>query len=165
MIIGLFVLALPSIALARAGAAVHLNARSRRYGLLRALGAAPRQLAAVMVSDMAIPVLAGGLVGSVAYAVVTSSLDSFTLRGKLVLGERSLPSVRTRSYPPSCCGHCRAYERPPNDCPRRSRPRRNPAKRAQASIVSLVLLSRRPCGRSPPPCTRPLTRSPLCLRC
>ena len=81
VILGFLVLALPSIALARAGAAVHLNARSRRYGLLRVLGAAPRQLAAVMVADMSIPMLAGGLVGSVAYAVVISLLDSFTVAG------------------------------------------------------------------------------------
>ena len=81
MIIGFLVLALPSIALARAGAAVQLNARSRRYGLLRVLGAAPRQLAAVMAADMSIPMLAGGLVGSAAYAVVISSLDSFTVAG------------------------------------------------------------------------------------
>ena len=81
VIVGLLVLALPSIALARAGAAVHLNARSRRYGLLRVLGAPPSQLAAVIASDMAIPILMGALVGSAAYAVVMSSLDSFTVAG------------------------------------------------------------------------------------
>ena len=81
VIVGLLVLALPSIALARAGAAVHLTARSRRYGLLRVLGAPPRQLAAVIASDMAIPILAGALVGSAAYAVFMSSLDSFTVAG------------------------------------------------------------------------------------
>ena len=81
VIVGLLILALPSIALARAGAAVHLNARSRRYGLLRVLGAPPRQLAAVIASDMASPILAGALVGSAAYAVGMSSLDSFTVAG------------------------------------------------------------------------------------
>ena len=81
VIVGLLVLVLPSIALARAGAAVHLTARSRRYGLLRILGAPPRKLAAVIASDMAIPMLAGALVGSAAYAVVMSSLDSFTVAG------------------------------------------------------------------------------------
>ena len=81
VIMGLLILALPSIALARAGAAVHLNARSRRYGLLRVLGAPPRQLAAIIASDMAIPMLVGALVGSVAYAAVMSSLDSFTVAG------------------------------------------------------------------------------------
>ena len=81
VIIGLIILVLPSVALARAGAAVHLNARSRRYGLLRVLGTPPRQLAAVIASDMAIPMLVGALVGSVAYAVVMSSLESFTLAG------------------------------------------------------------------------------------
>ncbi len=81
VIMGLLILALPSIALARAGAAVHLNARSRRYGLLRVLGAPPRQLAAIIASDMAIPMLVGALAGSVAYAAVMSSLDSFTVAG------------------------------------------------------------------------------------
>ena len=80
-IMGLLVLALPSIALARAGAAVHLGARSRRYGLLRVLGTPPRHLAAVIASDMAIPMLAGALIGSVAYAVVMLSLDTFTVAG------------------------------------------------------------------------------------
>ena len=75
VIVGLLVLVLPSIALARAGAAVHLNTRSRRYGLLRVLGAPPRQLAAVIASDMAIPMRVGALVGSAAYAVVMSSLE------------------------------------------------------------------------------------------
>ncbi len=81
VILGLLVLMLPSIALARAAAAVHLNSRSQRYGLLRVLGAPPRQLAAVIASDMAVPVLVGALVGSAAYALVMSSLDSFTLAG------------------------------------------------------------------------------------
>ena len=81
VIMGLLILVLPSIALARAGAAVHLNTRSRRYGLLRILGAPPRQLAAVIASDMAIPMLVGALIGSVVYAAVMSSLDSFTLAG------------------------------------------------------------------------------------
>ena len=79
VIMGLLILVLPSIALARAGAAVHLNARSRRYGLLRILGTPPRQLAAVIASDMAIPILVGALIGSVIYVAVMSSLDSFTL--------------------------------------------------------------------------------------
>ena len=74
-------LVLPSVALARAGAAVHLNARSRRYGLLRMLGAPPRQLAAAIAADMALPMLAGALVGSAAYATVMSSLGAFTLAG------------------------------------------------------------------------------------
>ena len=81
VVIGLLVLTLPSIALARAGAAVHLNARSRRYGLLRILGAPPRQLAVVIAGDMAVPTLAGGLIGSVVYAAVMSSLRSFTIAG------------------------------------------------------------------------------------
>ena len=81
VIIGLIILVLPSVALARAGAAVHLNARSRRYGLLRALGALPRQLAVAIAADMAIPMLAGALVGSIAYSVVMSSLGSFSLAG------------------------------------------------------------------------------------
>ncbi len=81
VVMGLLVLVLPSVALARAGAAMHLNARSRRYGLLRVLGTPPRQLGAAIAADMAIPMLAGGLVGSVAYAAVMSSLGSFTLAG------------------------------------------------------------------------------------
>ncbi len=81
VIIGLLVLALPSIALARAGAAVHLNARSRRYGLLRVLGAPPRRLAVLIALDIAAPLLAGALLGSVVYAVIMSSLDTFTLAG------------------------------------------------------------------------------------
>ena len=81
VILGLLVLALPSIALARAGAAVHLNARSRRYGLLRVLGAPPRRLAMLIALDIAAPVLAGALLGSVAYAATMSSLNTFTLAG------------------------------------------------------------------------------------
>ena len=81
VLLGLLVLVLPSVALARAGASVHLNTRSRRYGLLRVLGAPPRQLAVAIAADMAIPLLAGALVGSAAYAVVMSSLGPFTLAG------------------------------------------------------------------------------------
>ena len=81
VIMGLLILVLPSIALARAGAAVHLSARSRRYGLLRALGAPPRQLAAAISADMAVPMLAGALAGSVAYTIGMSLLKSFTLAG------------------------------------------------------------------------------------
>ena len=81
VIMGLLILVLPSIALARAGAAVHLNARSRRYGLLRVLGAPPRRLAALIALDIAAPVLAGALLGSVVYAATMSSLNTFTLAG------------------------------------------------------------------------------------
>ena len=81
VIVGLLVLVLPSIALARAGAAVHLNARSRRYGLLRVLGAPPRRLAALVALDIAAPVFAGALLGSVVYAATMSSLNTFTLAG------------------------------------------------------------------------------------
>ena len=81
VIMGLLILVLPSIALARAGATVHLNARSRRYGLLRILGAPPRRLAAVIMADMAIPTLAGALLGSIVYAALMSSLKSFTIAG------------------------------------------------------------------------------------
>ena len=81
VIMGLLILVLPSIALARTGAAVHLNARSRRYGLLRILGAPPRQLAVVIAADMAVPMLVGALLGSVVYAAFMLSLDSFTLAG------------------------------------------------------------------------------------
>ncbi|MCY4114888.1 MAG: hypothetical protein OXG33_13275 [Chloroflexi bacterium] len=79
--LGLLVLVLPSVALARAGAAVHLNARARRYGLLRVLGAPPRQLAIAIAADMGVPLIVGGIAGSVAHAVAMSSLDSFTLAG------------------------------------------------------------------------------------
>ena len=81
VIMGLLILVLPSIALARAGAAIHLNARSRRYGLLRIMGAPPRQLAVVIAADMAVPMLAGALLGSVVYAAFMSSLRTFTLAG------------------------------------------------------------------------------------
>lgn len=81
VVLGLLILVLPSMALARAAAAVHLNTRSRRYGLLRVLGAPPSQLAAVIAADMAAPMLAGAFIGSIAYAVAMWSLDSFTLAG------------------------------------------------------------------------------------
>lgn len=81
VILGLLVLVLPSIALARAGAAVHLNARSRRYGLLRVLGAPPRKLAVLIALDIAAPLLAGALLGSVVYAATMSSLHTFTITG------------------------------------------------------------------------------------
>ena len=79
VVMGLLVLVLPSVAVARAGAAVHVNSRARRYGLLRVLGTPPRQLAVAIAADMAIPLLAGALAGSVGYAVVMSSWGSFTL--------------------------------------------------------------------------------------
>ncbi|MYD50247.1 MAG: hypothetical protein F4W93_02020 [Dehalococcoidia bacterium] len=63
VIIGLLILVLPSIALARAGAAIHLNARSRRYGLLRIMGAPPRQNARGIEADQAGTKLAGALLG------------------------------------------------------------------------------------------------------
>ena len=103
VVVGLLVLVLPSVALARAGAAVHLNARSRRYGLLRVLGTPPRQLAIAIAADMALPMLAGALVGSAAYAAVMSSLGSFTLAGSLVLVERSAASLH--DGPCSAAGH------------------------------------------------------------
>ena len=81
VVVGLLILVLPSMALARAAASVHLNTRSRRYGLLRVLGAQPRQLAVVIAADMAAPMLAGAFIGSIVYAVVMGSLDSFTLAG------------------------------------------------------------------------------------
>ena len=81
VVFGLLILVLPSMALARAAAAVHLNTRSRRYGLLRVMGAPPSQLAAVIAADMAAPMLAGAFIGSIAYAVVMWSLDSFTFAG------------------------------------------------------------------------------------
>ena len=57
VIMGIIVLALPSVVLARAGAAMHLDIRSRRYGLLRTLGTPPRQMAAIIAADMAVPLL------------------------------------------------------------------------------------------------------------
>ena len=81
VILGLLVLVLPSVAVARAGAAVHLDGRARRYGLLRVLGMPPRQLAAVIAADMAVPLLAGALAGAAAYAALMSSWGSFTLAG------------------------------------------------------------------------------------
>ena len=81
VIMGLLILVLPSVALSRSGAAVHLNTRARRYGLLRVLGTPPRQLAVAIAADMAVPILAGALLGSVVYAAVMSSLGSFTLAG------------------------------------------------------------------------------------
>ena len=81
IIMGIIILVLPSVVLARAGAAMHLSVRSRRYGLLRTLGTPPRQLAVVIAADMAVPLLAGALLGSVAYAAVMSSFGSFTLAG------------------------------------------------------------------------------------
>lgn len=100
VIIGLLVLALPSIALARAGAAVHLNARSRRYGLLRVLGAPPRRLAVLIALDIAAPLLAGALLGSVVYAVIMSSLDTFTLAGNSYwAGDLVLPITLALALP------------------------------------------------------------------
>lgn len=57
------------------------NLPARRYGLLRVLGAPPRQLAIAIAADLGVPLLVGGVAGSVAYAVAMSSLDSFTLAG------------------------------------------------------------------------------------
>ncbi len=81
IIMGFIILALPSVVLARAGAEMHIAIRSRRYGLLRTLGTPPRQMATVIAADMAVPLLAGALLGSVAYAAAMSTLGSFTLAG------------------------------------------------------------------------------------
>ena len=81
VVMGLLILVLPSVALARAASAVHLNTRARRNGLLRVLGTPPRQLAVIIATDMTIPMLLGALVGSAVYAGVMSSLRSFTLAG------------------------------------------------------------------------------------
>ena len=81
IILGIAILMLPSVVLARAGAAMHLSIRSRRYGLLRTLGTPPRQMASMIAADMAVPLLAGALVSSAAYAAVMSSFGSFTLAG------------------------------------------------------------------------------------
>ena len=81
IILGIIILVLPSVVLARAGASMHLNIRSRRYGLLRTLGTPPRQMASMIAADMAVPLLAGALVSSAAYAAVMSSFGSFTLAG------------------------------------------------------------------------------------
>lgn len=81
IVMGLLVLILPSVALARAGAAVHLNFRSRRYALLRMLGTPPLQLAMAIAADMATPLLAGAAVGSLAYWIAMSLLDSFSIAG------------------------------------------------------------------------------------
>ena len=81
VVMGLLILVLPSVALARSGATVHLNTRARRFGLLRILGTPPRQLALAIAADMAVPMLAGAILGSVVYAAVMSSLGSFTLAG------------------------------------------------------------------------------------
>ncbi len=81
VILGIIILALPSLVLARAGASVHVDVRSRRYGLLRTLGAPPRQMAAMIAADMAFPLLAGALIGSIAYAAFMSMFGSFTLAG------------------------------------------------------------------------------------
>ena len=81
VILGIVILVLPSVALARAGAAVHVAARSRRYGLLRVLGASPRQMAFMVAADMAFPLLAGALLGSIVYAAFMSMWGSFTLAG------------------------------------------------------------------------------------
>ena len=81
VIMGIIVLALPSVVLARAGAAMHLSIRSRRYGLLRTLGTPPRQMASVIAADMAVPLLSGALLGSAVYAAAMSILDSFTIAG------------------------------------------------------------------------------------
>ena len=81
IIMGFIILALPSVVLARAGAAMHVAIRSRRYGLLRTLGTPPRQMATVIAADMAVPLLAGALLGSVAYAAAMLTMGSFTLAG------------------------------------------------------------------------------------
>ena len=100
IIMGIIILALPSVVLARAGAAMHIAVRSRRYGLLRTLGTPPRQMATVIAADMAVPLLAGALLGSIAYAIVMSSLGSFTLAGSSYwTGDLLLPVVYAGAVP------------------------------------------------------------------
>ena len=100
IIMGIIILALPSVVLARAGAAMHIAVRSRRYGLLRTLGTPPRQMATVIAADMAVPLLAGALLGSAVYAIVMSSLGSFTLAGSSYwTGDLLLPVVYAGAVP------------------------------------------------------------------
>ena len=100
IIMGIIVLALPSVVLARAGAAMHIAVRSRRYGLLRTLGTPPRQMALVIGADMAVPMFAGALLGSIVYAAVMSSMGSFTLAGSSYwTGDLLLPVVYAGAVP------------------------------------------------------------------
>ena len=81
VILGIAMLVLPSAAVALAGARVHLIGRAERYRLLRILGATPRQLRSVIVTDMIIPLLAGGLIGIAAYSATMSRIGAFRLAG------------------------------------------------------------------------------------
>ena len=81
VLLGIGILVLPSVALARSGATVHVAVRSRRYGLLRVLGAPPRQMAVMIAADMAVPLLVGAFLGSLAYAAFMSSWGSLTVAG------------------------------------------------------------------------------------
>ena len=100
IIMGIIILALPSVVLARAGAAMHADIRSRRYGLLRTLGTPPRQMATVIAADMAVPLLAGALLGSTAYAAAMSILGSFTLAGSSYwTRDLLLPAVYAAAVP------------------------------------------------------------------
>ena len=92
VIMGIIVLALPSVVLARAGAAMHLSIRSRRYGLLRTLGTPPRQMASVIAADMAVPLLSGALLGSAAYAAAMSIPGFVHHRRELVLDQGPAPA-------------------------------------------------------------------------
>ncbi len=100
VILGLGILVLPSVALARAGATVHVAVRSRRYGLLRVLGAPPRQMAVMIAADMAVPLLVGAFLGSLAYAAFMSSWGSFTVaRTSYWAGDLLLPVAYAAGLP------------------------------------------------------------------
>ena len=133
IIMGIVILVLPSVVLARAGAAMHLNIRSRRYGLLRTLGTPPRQMASMIAADMAAPLLAGALASSVAYAAVLSSFGSFTLAGSSywsrdlvlpVVYAVAIPLVTTAVGLASVVLFVRRAGRDPIGTLRRDRPRR-----------------------------------------
>ena len=141
VIMGLLILVLPSIALARAGAAVHLNARSRRYGRTvespRRASAKTGRAYRSRHRGASLGRRTARLCRLCGHHVVFEHIHACR---KLVLGARSRPSDRVGPCLAARSRPGRAVECRPYDYPRRTGPRWNTAKRTQACVLSYVPL-------------------------
>lgn len=67
VLMGLAVLLFPSLGLSISGGRLHLSHRASRYGLLRTLGMTQSKMAALILVEMATPLLLGAVLGTLAY--------------------------------------------------------------------------------------------------
>lgn len=81
VIVGLCVLLLPSLALGRAGVALHVSRRKARYALLRRLGLPPSRLCIVVAADLGLPWFAGIAAALGGFSVAAQTDAPFRLAG------------------------------------------------------------------------------------